>query len=90
MRHKAKSTEKFSCVKEIKNNWQSDMRQRKEKLLTICHASNRKFYNNDNDNNYNNSNNNNIYIYILHGNVTINVRYANDKKGKASRLSKNL
>ena len=66
MRHKAKSTEKFSCVKEIKNNWQSDMRQRKEKLLTICHASNRKFYNNDNDNNYNNSNNNNIYIYIYY------------------------
>ena len=61
MRHKAKSTEKFSCFKERKNNWQSVMHQRKEKLLTICHSSNRKFYNNNNDNN---NNNNNIYIYI--------------------------
>ena len=40
---KGKSTEKFSCAKEMKNTRQSVMRQKKEKLLTICHASNSKF-----------------------------------------------
>ena len=40
---KGKSTEKFSCAKEIKNTRQSVMRQKKERLLTICHASNSKF-----------------------------------------------